>query len=128
MSNINQLFIRTDANSKIGIGHFMRCLALAQTWKKHGGKVTFIGAYEDAFILNRITKEGFELIFIEDSYPNPFDLEITNTTDQPKAATATNQLKEATVETGARVRVPPFIEVGQIVKINTETGEYLGKA
>ncbi len=80
MSNINQLFIRTDANSKIGIGHFMRCLALAQTWKKHGGKVTFIGAYEDAFILNRITKEGFKLISIEDSYPNPFDLEITNKT------------------------------------------------
>ncbi|MEE2912340.1 MAG: elongation factor P [Planctomycetota bacterium] len=60
--------------------------------------------------------------------PASVELEITDTTDQPKAATATNQLKEATVETGARVRVPPFIEVGQIVKINTESGEYLGKA
>ena len=60
--------------------------------------------------------------------PASVELEITDTTDQPKAATATNQLKEATVETGARVRVPPFIEVGQFVKINTETGEYLGKA
>ena len=60
--------------------------------------------------------------------PASVELEITETTDQPKAATATNQLKEATVETGARVRVPPFIEVGQVVKINTDTGEYLGKA
>jgi elongation factor P len=60
--------------------------------------------------------------------PASVELEITETIDQPKAATATNQLKEATVETGARVRVPPFIEVGQVVKINTETGEYLGKA
>ena len=60
--------------------------------------------------------------------PASVELEIIETTDQPKAATATNQLKEATVETGARVRVPPFIEIGQVVKINTETGEYLGKA
>ena len=60
--------------------------------------------------------------------PVSVELRITDTTDQPKAATASNQLKEATVETGARVRVPPFIEVGQLVKINTETGEYLGKA
>ena len=60
--------------------------------------------------------------------PASVELEIIETIDQPKAATATNQLKEATVETGARVRVPPFIEIGQVVKINTETGEYLGKA
>lgn len=60
--------------------------------------------------------------------PASVELEVTDTTDQPKAATATNQLKEATVETGARVRVPPFIGVGQVVKINTESGEYLGKA
>lgn len=60
--------------------------------------------------------------------PAAVELAITETTDQPKTATATNQLKEATVETGARVRVPPFIEVGQVVKINTENGEYIGKA
>jgi elongation factor P len=60
--------------------------------------------------------------------PASIDLKITETTPQAKGVTATNQLKEATVETGARVRVPPFIDVGQVVKINTETGEYLGKA
>lgn len=60
--------------------------------------------------------------------PASVELEITDTIAQPKSATATNQLKEATVETGARVRVPPFIEIGQVIKINTETGDYLGKA
>ncbi len=60
--------------------------------------------------------------------PASVELAVTETAPQPKGATATNQLKEAVVETGAKVRVPPFIDVGQIVKINTETGEYLGKA
>ena len=60
--------------------------------------------------------------------PAAVEMTITETAPQPKGATATNQLKEATVETGARVRVPPFIEIGQKVRINTETGDYLGKA
>jgi elongation factor P len=60
--------------------------------------------------------------------PAAVEMEITDTAPQPKSATATNQLKEATVETGARVRVPPFIGIGQRVRISTETGEYLGKA
>ncbi|MCH2140057.1 MAG: elongation factor P [Phycisphaerales bacterium] len=60
--------------------------------------------------------------------PAAVEMTITDTAPQPKGATATNQLKEATVETGARVRVPPFIDIGQRVRINSETGEYLGKA
>ncbi|MHC5022810.1 MAG: elongation factor P [Planctomycetota bacterium] len=60
--------------------------------------------------------------------PAAVEVEVTETTPQPKGATATNQLKEATVQTGAKIRVPPFIEIGQVVKIKTDTGEYLGKA
>ena len=60
--------------------------------------------------------------------PAAVEMEITDTAPQPKGATATNQLKEATTETGARVRVPPFIEIGQRVRINTENGDYQGKA
>ena len=59
--------------------------------------------------------------------PAAVELTVTDTIPQPRGATATNQLKEATVETGARIRVPPFIEIGQVVRINSETGEYLGK-
>lgn len=61
-------------------------------------------------------------------FPASIDLTVTDTAPQPKGATATNQLKEAVVETGAKIRVPPFIENGQVVKVNPETGEYLGKA
>jgi len=60
--------------------------------------------------------------------PAAIELEVTDTAPQAKGATATNQLKEAIVETGAKVRVPPFVENGQVVRINPETGEYLGKA
>lgn len=60
--------------------------------------------------------------------PAAVELAITETTPQAKGTTATNQLKEAIVETGAKVRVPPFIDVGQVVRINPSTGEYLGKA
>ncbi|MHC4415871.1 MAG: elongation factor P [Planctomycetota bacterium] len=59
--------------------------------------------------------------------PPVVELRVTETAPQPKGATATNQLKEAVVETGARVRVPPFIETDQVVRINPETGEYMGK-
>ena len=60
--------------------------------------------------------------------PPVVELKVTETAPQPKGATATNQLKEAIVETGAKIRVPPFIENEQVVRINPETGEYLGKA
>ncbi len=60
--------------------------------------------------------------------PGVVELAITETPPQAKGVTAPSQLKEATVETGAKIRVPPFIEIGQVIKINTETGEYMGKA
>ena len=62
------------------------------------------------------------------SLPTTIELTISDTAPQAKGATASNQNKEAFVETGARVRVPPFIEIGQTIKVNPETGEYQGKA
>lgn len=60
--------------------------------------------------------------------PAVVEMKVTDTAPQPRGATATNQLKEATTETGAKIRVPPFIEVGQMVRISPHTGEYMGKA
>lgn len=60
--------------------------------------------------------------------PAAIELTVTDTTPQVKGATVTNQLKDAVVESGAKVRVPPFIENGQVIRVNPETGEYLGKA
>ncbi|MBX3374901.1 MAG: elongation factor P [Phycisphaeraceae bacterium] len=60
--------------------------------------------------------------------PPVVELEVTDTAGQARGATATNQLKDATLETGAKTRVPPFIEVGTVVRVDPSTGEYLGKA
>ncbi len=45
-----------------------------------------------------------------------------------KGATATNQSKEAIMETGAKVRVPPFIEPGERIRVDTRTGDYMDRA
>ena len=55
-------------------------------------------------------------------------LEITETDPGFKGNTATNTLKPATLETGAEVKVPLFIEPGEKIKIDTRTGEYLERA
>jgi len=60
--------------------------------------------------------------------PSVVELQITDTTPGLKGATATNQLKEAICETGLKTRVPPFLKVGEIVKISTEGGQYLSRA
>lgn len=56
------------------------------------------------------------------------ELEITDTPPGIKNATATNQLKEATCETGLKTRVPPFINNGDRVRISTADGSYLARA
>ena len=57
--------------------------------------------------------------------PNTVDLEITDTAPEIKGATATNQYKPATLETGFQVQVPPFIKIGEKVRVDTRTGEYV---
>jgi len=60
--------------------------------------------------------------------PKTVDLKVTDTPPAIKGATATNQQKDATLETGLKTRVPPFIEVGEVVRISTETKGYLSRA
>jgi elongation factor P len=55
-------------------------------------------------------------------------LEVTDTEPGVKGNTATNVTKAATVETGAVVQVPIFIETGEKIQIHTRTGEYLSRA
>ncbi len=51
-------------------------------------------------------------------------LKVTYTEPGEKGNTATNALKEATVETGAKVRVPLFINTDDLIRVDTRTGEY----
>ena len=57
--------------------------------------------------------------------PNTVDLEVVDTAPEIKGATATNQNKPATMETGVVVAVPPFIKIGEILRVDTRTGEYI---
>lgn len=59
--------------------------------------------------------------------PNFVELLVTETEPGVKGDTATNVTKEATVETGAVVQVPLFINAGEKIKIDTRTGEYLSR-
>jgi elongation factor P len=59
--------------------------------------------------------------------PASIDLVVTDTPPELKGATATNQYKEATLETGLKVQVPPFVAVGEKIKIDTRTGEYVSR-
>ena len=60
--------------------------------------------------------------------PNTVDLEVTDTQPEIKGATATNQNKPATLETGLVVQVPPFIKIGDLIRVDTRTGQYLTRA
>jgi elongation factor P len=69
---------------------------------------------------------GSEPVGIE--LPPTVDLKVVETTPAIKGATASAQLKPATLETGLVVQVPPFVSEGDKVRINTETGEYQSRA
>ncbi|HUW19553.1 MAG TPA: elongation factor P [Sedimentisphaerales bacterium] len=57
--------------------------------------------------------------------PNTVDLEVTETPPEIRGATATNQNKPATLETGVVVQVPSFIRVGDMIRVDTRTGLYV---
>jgi elongation factor P len=60
--------------------------------------------------------------------PTFVELAVTQTDPGFAGNTATNTLKPATLETGAEIKVPLFINVGEKLKIDTRTGEYLSRA
>jgi elongation factor P len=80
----------------------------------------------------KFMKEGDEVLVsfegelpIGATAPSHVVLEITYSEPGVRGDTATNTLKPATVETGATVMVPLFVETGEKIKIDTRTGEYV---
>jgi elongation factor P len=69
---------------------------------------------------------GDEPVGIE--LPPTVDLKVTDTAPGIKGATASAQVKPATLETGLVVQVPPFVNIGDSIRVSTETGEYLSRA
>ena len=59
--------------------------------------------------------------------PDHIELTVTDTVPAIKGATAANQQKSATLETGLKVTVPPCVDVGEVVLVDTRTGQYLNR-
>ena len=60
--------------------------------------------------------------------PTFLELQVTKTDPGFKGDTATNTIKPATLETGAEIKVPLFINEGEMIRVDTRTGEYLERA
>lgn len=80
----------------------------------------------------RFLKDGMNVIIAFESdepiiaqAPTSVELEISYTEPAVKGDTSTNALKNATVETGVEIKVPMFINIGDKVKVDTRTGEYI---
>jgi elongation factor P len=77
-------------------------------------------------MLIRVEFYGSEPVGIE--LPQTVDLLVQDTPPAIKGATASAQLKPATLETGLVVQVPPFVSAGDRIRVSTETGEYQSRA
>jgi elongation factor P len=60
--------------------------------------------------------------------PATVELKVIETEPSVKGATAAAQYKPATLETGLKITVPPFVGIGETVAVDTRTGEYLNRA
>jgi elongation factor P len=60
--------------------------------------------------------------------PSTVELEVKETDPGLKGATAAAQMKPATMETGLKVQVPPFVNPGDVIVVDTRTGDYVGRA
>ena len=69
---------------------------------------------------------GSEAVGVE--LPAAVDLQVIDTAPGIKGATASAQVKPATLETGIVVQVPPFVNPGDTVRVSTDAGEYLSRA
>ena len=76
----------------------------------------------------KVTCDIYEGGIIGVTLPHTLELTVKETPPVVKGATVTNQPKEAVRETGARVRVPGFIEPGEKIRVDTRTGEYIERA
>jgi elongation factor P len=83
-------------------------------------------------IKKNFLKEGMEVVMlmmgdepIDITLPITIDLKVIETEVSTKTATITPQMKSSVVETGYRVDTPSFIKVGDVIKIDTRTGNYV---
>ena len=90
-------------------------------------QITGVDFLKDGLVVEVVVDASSETILFAE-LPTKVDLEITYTEPGMAGNTATNTLKPATVETGATVRVPLFINTGEKIRVDTRDGSYLERA
>jgi elongation factor P len=95
-------------------------ITLGKEWV--GDLIQYLKENEDA----KVTFYGEKPVSLE--LPNTVELKVVDTDPALKGATAAAQYKPAKLETGLKITVPPFIAIGDLVQIDTRTGEYLSRA
>ena len=115
----NYQYLYNDGDSY----HFMETETFEQIPMQEGqiGNVKFL---KDGMICEMLINTADDNILAVD-LPQYITLEITYTEPGIKGDTATNTLKPATTETGAEIRVPLFINIGDKVKVDTASGNYM---
>lgn len=108
-----------------GLFHFMN----TETYDQITLSRDDLGSAVDYLVPNvRIQVEFYEGSPIGVSLAKTIDLTVSETQPGLKGATATNQLKPATLETGLVVQVPPFVNAGDVIRVDTDTGQYISRA
>ena len=107
----NYIFMNQETYDQIPIGKEM---------------VAGIEFMKEGDIINVVSDASTETVLYGEM-PTKTILEVTYTEPGMKGDTATNTLKPATVETGATVRVPLFISVGERIEVDTRDGSYVGR-
>ena len=100
-----------------------------ETFEQHPiahDQITGVIFLKEGMVVDVVSDASSETILFAE-LPVKVQLTVTYTEPGLKGDTATNTLKPATVETGAEVRVPLFINEGETIEIDTRDGSYLGR-
>ena len=89
-------------------------------------KITGVEYMKEGDIVDVLSDTSTETV-LSAEIPTKVVLQVTYTEPGLKGDTATNTLKPATLETGAEVRVPLFINEGELIEIDTRDGSYVGR-
>ena len=89
-------------------------------------KITGVQYMKEGDIVDVLSDTSTETV-LSAEIPTKVVLQVTYTEPGLKGDTATNTLKPATLETGAEVRVPLFINEGELIEIDTRDGSYVGR-
>ena len=89
--------------------------------------ITGVDFLKEGMVVEVVSDASTEIVLFAE-LPVKVQLEVTYTEPGLKGDTATNTTKPATVETGATVRVPLFIETGEMIVVDTRDGSYIERA